>query len=195
MSVRVPPQGTRGSSAAVRGTGAWLAFSGSARDDDSYTRLDPDRIIDTAASVGLHYLMVRLTYGEFWQITPAAKPTIDRLIDRAAESHVALLAWTVPREASAEDVASNVAALTYRTAAGNGMRGLAVDLERSEEFLSSGRPGYAALEAHLWLVRAAVGPHALIVATVEDSYLEKLDNRVFPYRAIARSADVLQPMT
>ena len=195
VSVRIPLAGAPGSVATVRGSGAWLAFSGSARDDDSYTQVDPERTIDMAAQIGLHYLMVRLTYGEFWQITPEAKSTIDRLIDRAAEKHVALLAWTVPREASAEDVAANVSALLYRTAAGNGMRGLAVDLERGEEFLGSGRPGFTALAAYLGLLRAAVGPSALIVATVEDPYLEKLDNRVFPYRAIAQSADVLQPMT
>lgn len=112
------------------------------------------------------------TYGEFWQITPEAKATIDRLIDRAAERHIALLAWTVPREPSAEDIAANGAALAHRTPAGNGMRGLAVDLERGEEFLGRGRPGYAALARYLGFVRSAVGARALIIATVEDPYLD-----------------------
>ena len=195
LDVHVPAEFAPGSLATVRGTGAWLAFSGSTRDDDSYTRLDPERTIATAARIGLHYLMVRLTYGEFWQITPEAKATIDRLIDRAAERHIAVLAWTVPREPSAEDIAANVAALAYRTPAGNGLRGLAVDLERGEEFLGRGRSGYAALASYLGFVRSAVGARALIVATVEDPYLEKLDNHAFPYRTIAKSADVLQPMT
>ena len=195
LGVRVPAEFAPGSLATVRGMGAWLAFSGSTRDDDSYTRLDPERTIATAARIGLHYLMVRLTYGEFWQITPEAKATIDRLIDRAAERHIAVLAWTVPRESSAEDIAANVAALAYRTLTGNGMGGLAVDLVRGEEFLGSGRPGFAALATYLGFVRSAVGTRALLVATVEDPYLEKLDNRAFPYRTIAKSADVLQPMT
>ena len=111
-----------------------------------------------------------------------AKPTIDRLIDEAAGAGIAILAWTVPRESTAEDVATNARALTYRTPLGHGISGRAVDLERGEEFLG-GR------------VRAAVGPRALLIATVEDPYLEKLDNKLFPYRTIARSADVLQPMT
>ncbi len=178
----------------VTGIGAWLAFSGSARDDDAYTRVDPERTISTAKRSGLRYIMLRMTYGEFWQITPEAKATIDRLIDRAADAGIAMLAWTVPREASAEDVAANVAALAYRTPSGHGMSGLAVDLERGEEFLGSGPRGYRVLKSYLGRVRSAVGPRVLLVATVEDPYLEKLDQRTFPYREIARDANVMQPM-
>jgi len=195
LTVQTPPEVPQAGVATVRGTGAWIAFSGSLRDDDRYTRLDPDRIVATARRSGLHYLMLRMTYGEFWQITPDAKRTIDRLIDGAARARIALLAWTVPREASAEDVAASVRALVYRTPAGHGMSGLAVDLERGDEFLGVGKRGFAALASYLGFVRAAVGPQALLVATVEDPYLERLDNRVYPYRAIARSADVIQPMT
>jgi hypothetical protein len=193
--VETPPDVPRSTANLVRGLGAWVAFSGSARDDDSYVRLDPQRTIATARRVGLRYLMLRLTYGEFWEITPEAKPTIDRLIDEAAAAGIPILAWTVPRESTAEDVATNVRALTYRTAAGNGMSGLAVDLERGEEFLGNGARGYHALETYLGRVRSAVGAGVLLVATVEDPYLSKLDNQLFPYRTIARSADVLQPMT
>lgn len=195
LDVATPPDVPRATANLVHGLGAWVAFSGSARDEDAYTHLDPQRIIATARRAGLRYLMVRLTYGEFWQITPEAKSTIDAIVDSAAEVGIAVLAWTVPRESTAEDVATNVRALSYRTAAGHGMSGLAVDLERGEEFLGSGARGYLALESYLGRVRTAVGPGALLVATVEDPYLEKLDNQHFPYRAIARSADVLQPMT
>lgn len=195
LDVKTPPDVPRATANLARGLGAWVAFSGSARDDDSYVRFDPQRTIATARRAGLRYLMLRLTYGEFWEITPEAKATIDRLIDEAAAAGIAVLAWTVPRESTAEDVATNVRALSYRTEAGHGMSGLAVDLERGEEFLGIGARGYHALETYLGRVRAAVGSGALLVATVEDPYLEKLDDQLFPYRTIARNADVLQPMT
>ena len=43
-------------------------------------------------------------------------------------------------------------------------------------------------------LREAVGAHYAIVATVEDPYFERLDDTKYPYREIARYADVLQPM-
>jgi hypothetical protein len=72
---------------------------------------------------------------------------------------------------------------------------LAVDLERGEEVLGSGPRGYAALRTYLGALRRAVGPRVLLVATIEDPYLEHLDQAKFPYREIARDADVLQTMT
>ena len=180
---------------AIRGKSAWLAFSADPLDDGSYLKLDVDRLVATAVRAGLRSVELRLAYGAFDEAAPAARPVVDRLIDGLAAHHIAVIGWTVPRAPSFEDLARNAEVAAYRTPAGNGITGLAVDLERGEEFLGQGPRGYAALRSYLAVLRRAVGPHVLLVATVEDPFLEHLDQTSFPYREIARDADVLQPMT
>ncbi|MBD5634723.1 MAG: hypothetical protein IAI49_09620, partial [Candidatus Eremiobacteraeota bacterium] len=119
----------------------------------------------------------------------------DALLDAAAPAGIAIFAWTVPRSTAFEDLATAVAATRFQTARGHTFAGLAVDLERGSEFLGDGPDGYAALTDYLPRLRAALGGAYPIVATVEDPYLEHLDERDFPYAEIAASADALQPMT
>jgi hypothetical protein len=188
--LRAPPR--RGF---VEGKGMWLAFSPSLLDPDSYATLDPAALVSTAASAGLGYIELRTAYGEYWEITPEAKPTIDALIDRAAERGIGIVGWTVPRKASFADLAQSVATARYRTARGTPLAGLAVDLERGSDFMGRGSPARAALSAYSRLVRLALGPGYPIVAIVEDPYLERLTDRDVPYGDIAAHSDVLQPMT
>lgn len=195
VSAAVPPELPASSSDAVRGKSAWLAFSADPLDDASYAKLDVDRIVATAVHAGLRSVELRLAYGAFDEAAPAAKPTIDRLIDGLVANHVAVIGWTVPRATSFEDMARAADVAAYRTPGGSAITGLAVDLERGEEFLGDGPRGYAALQSYLAVLRRAVGPRVLLVATVEDPFLEHLDQATFPYREIARDADVLQPMT
>jgi hypothetical protein len=195
VSAAVPPELPPSGADAMRGKSAWLAFSADPLDDASYAKLDVDRIVATAVHAGLRSVELRLAYGAFDEVGPAAKPVIDRLIDGMAAHRIAVIGWTVPRAATFEDLARNVEVAAYRTPGGNGITGLAVDLERGEEFLGNGPRGYAALRSYLAVVRRAVGPRVLLVATVEDPFLEHLDQTKFPYREIARDADVLQPMT
>jgi len=191
VPAELPPSGVD----AVRGKSAWLAFSADPLDDGSFAKLDVDGIVATAVHAGLRSVELRLAYGAFDEASPPAKATIDRLIDGLAAHHIAVIGWTVPRAPTFEDLARNVEVAAYRTPGGNAIAGLAVDLERGEEFLGDGPRGYAALRTYLAVLRRAVGPHVLLVATVEDPFLEHLDQTKFPYREIARDADVLQPMT
>jgi len=177
------------------GKAAWLAFSGDPMDDDGYDKSDVDQIVATATRAGLKAVELRMAYGAFDELTPAAKATVDRLIDGLVAHHVAVIGWTVPRQNAFDDLARNAAVAAYRTPAGSAISGLAVDLERGDEFLGDGPAGYAALSTYLATLRRAVGPHVLLVATIEDPFLEHLDATKFPYAAIARDADVLQPMT
>jgi len=171
----------------LRGKAMWLSF-------DDADRWNVDAMLDRAQRAGLRAIELRLCYGEFTYATPARRGPIDRLIDGAAQRGIAVLAWTVPRAVSFEDLAANVAAASYRTAAGNGPHGLAVDLERGDDFLGSGEFGRAALATYLSRLREAVGSRVLLVATVEDPDIEKLSDQDVPYAAIAADADVLQPM-
>ena len=195
VHANVPPQLPESTVDAIRGKSAWLAFSGDPLDDASFAKLDVDQIVATAVRAGLRSVELRLAYGAFDEITPDAKATIDRLIDGLTSHHVAVIGWTVPRTAAFDDVARNAEIAAYRTPGGHGITGLAVDLERGAEFMGDGPRGYAALRGYLGVLRRAVGPHVLLVATIEDPYLEHLDQAKFPYLEIARDADVLQPMT
>jgi hypothetical protein len=195
VRVNVPPELPPSTVDAIRGKSAWLAFSGDPLDDESYAKLDVDRIVATTVQAGLRSVELRLAYGAFDEATPEAKATVDRLIDGLVAHHVAVIGWTVPRAASFEDLARNAEVAAYRTPSGSAITGLAVDLERGEEFMGDGPRGYAGLRTYLGLLRRAVGPRVLLVATIEDPYLEHLDQTKFPYREIARDADVLQPMT
>jgi hypothetical protein len=195
VHANVPPALPDSTVDAIRGKSAWLAFSADPLDDEAYTKLDVDGIVNTAVRAGLRSIELRLAYGAFDEVTPAAKTTIDRLIDGLAAHHVAVIGWTVPRTTAFDDLARNAAVAAYRTPSGNGITGLAVDVERGEEFMGAGPPGYAAMRDEIGLVRKAVGPRVLLIATVEDPFLEHLDQAKFPYREVARDADVLQPMT
>ncbi|HEX3550217.1 MAG TPA: hypothetical protein VHT53_07580 [Candidatus Elarobacter sp.] len=195
VRVQVPPELPVASAAVLRGKSAWLAFSGDPLDDASYARLDPAEIAAVSAQAGLRAVELRLAYGAFDEVTPAAKPAVDAIVDGLAARGIAVLAWTVPRTASFEDVARAAASAAYRTSAGTRVAGLAVDLERGGEFMGSGPRARDAMTRYLGVLRRAVGPRALLVATVEDPYLERLGEADVPYREIARDADVLQPMT
>lgn len=195
LAVTVPAELPPSDAAVVRGKGAWLEFSGDPLDDDGYGKLDVEQIVATAKAAGVRYIELRLAYGAFDEVTPAAKPAIDRLIDVLDTAGIAVVGWTVPRALAADDLSRDAAVARYRTPAGHGITGLAVDVERGEEFLGTGAAGYAALRDYLRVLRTALGPHVLLAANVEDPFLENLDERSYPYAEIAASADVLQPMT
>jgi hypothetical protein len=171
----------------VRGKAMWLSF-------DDVSHWNVGAMLDRAQVAGLRAIQLRLCYGEYAYFTPARRAIIDRFIDGAAARHITVIAWTVPRAVTFEDLAANVASAAYRTPAGNGVRGVAVDLERGADFLGTGAVGYAALATYLARLREAVGPRVLLVATVEDPNIERLTEADVPYAAIAASADVLQPM-
>ena len=82
----------------------------------------------------------------------------------------------------------------YRTPRGRRLLGVAVDFERGDDFMGGDPNGLAALWQYEQYLREAVGSKYLIVATVEDPSFEHLDESKYPFREIARYADVLQPM-
>jgi hypothetical protein len=194
LAVRVPPEPAHGALSAAGGKAMWLAFSPVAADPDSFARLDPEAVVAQAARAGIRALELRTTYGEFRELTPRVAPVIDALLDGAAAHGIAVVAWTVPRAPSFEDLAAEVEAARYRTARGHGFAALAVDLERGDYYLGDGPSGYAALGAYLAELRRALGPGYPLIATVEDPFLEHLSGVDYPYAAIAASADALQPM-
>lgn len=176
------------------GKGMWLYWSVNPLDDNYYAKLDPSAVVDQAVKAGLHYVELRTAYGAHWLIPPEAKPTIDAIIDGLAAHGIVPMGWTVPREVTYEDLSASMRTIEYRTTSGTPLRGIALDLERGDDFLGADPNGLAALWMYEHYLREAVGPRYLIVATVEDPSMEHLDNTKYPFREIARDADVLQPM-
>jgi hypothetical protein len=176
------------------GKGMWFSFTTNPLDASDYHKLDPHAIVAQAVHAGLHYVELRTAYGGFFEITPEAKPTIDAIVDGLAAHGIGTIAWTVPRDAGFDDLSQSVRSAYYRTANGTYVAGLAVDLERGDEFMGGAPQGPSALWQYIAYVRAALGPRALIIATVEDPYLEHLTQAAYPYAQIAEQSSVLQPM-
>lgn len=176
------------------GKAMWLYFTSNPLDDIYYGHLNPQQIVDQAVRAGLHYVELRTAYGAYWEITPQAKPTIDAIIDGLAAHGIGTIGWTVPRDTMFDDVSASVRTAYYRTAKGTPLTGVAVDLERGDEFMGGDPNGLNALWMYVKYLRQAVGPKYLIVSTIEDPYLEHLNVAKYPYPQIARFSDVLQPM-
>lgn len=177
------------------GKAMWLYFTSNPLDQIYFKHLNPRAIIDQAVRAGLHYVELRTAYGAYWEITPEAKPTIDAIIDGLAAHGIGTVGWTVPRDVTFEDLQTSVRTAYYRTAKGTALTGLAIDVERGDEFMGGAPEGLDALWMYMQRLRQAMGPNYLLVATIEDPYLEHLDNRKYPYPQIARFSDVLQPMS
>jgi len=176
------------------GKAMWLFFSTNPTDANYYAKLDPQAIVAQAARAGLHYVELRTAYGAYWELDPGAKATIDAIIDGLAAHHILTMGWTVPRDTTFEDLQASLRTVYYRTAKGTPLAGLAVDVERGDEFMGSDPQGLPALGLYMKYLREAVGPHYLLVATIEDPYMEHLNEKKYPYRPIAQYSDVLQPM-
>jgi hypothetical protein len=177
------------------GKGMWLYFTTNPLDKIYFKHLNPQAIVDQAVRAHLHYIELRTAYGAFWEITPEAKPTIDAIIDGLAAHGIGTVGWTVPRDTLFGDVATTVRTAYYRTANGTPLTGVAIDVERGDEFMGDDPQGLDALWKYAQAVRQALGPNYLVAANVEDPYLEHLDNNKYPFPQIARFVSVLQPMS
>ncbi|MBC5806111.1 MAG: hypothetical protein DLM53_09290 [Candidatus Eremiobacter antarcticus] len=180
---------------ALAGKGMFLYFSSRPTDAHSYSRLDPRTIADAARNAGISFIELRMSRGaKPMADTPGSRAWLDRLIDASAEADIKLLAWTVPRAVTAQDIAQSLAMARYRTPAGNGFIGLALDLESGDQYMGHGRAARNGMVAYINAIRNAVGSHYLLVATVASPHSGHLTNDDVPYARIAAYADVLQPM-
>lgn len=177
------------------GKAMWLFFTNDPTDERYYAHLDPGAIVDQAVRAGLHYVELRTAYGAYWEITPQARPTIDAIIDGLAVHGIGTIGWTVPRDASYDDLEQSIRTAYYQTANGTPLTGLAIDVERGDLFMGDAPEGKDALWHYLERLRDALGSGYLLVSTIEDPYLEHLTQRDYPYAQVARFSSVLQPMS
>ena len=192
----VTPSGMPGTTlSALSGKGMFLFFSPDANDANSYAQFDPGYIIAHASRAGISEIELRVSRGTFFEAaSPESNAWLDRLIDAASEGGIKLIAWAVPRRNTVEDVAESVTMARYRTPAGNGFAGLALDLETGDNYMGFGEAAAARMADYMEMTRAAVGPDYLLVATVMSPRLTGWSNDQYPYSRIARYASAMQPM-
>lgn len=195
IAVRSLPEILGNPSGIASGKGIWLYYGTNPYDDHYIGNWNAQAYVDQAVRAGLHYVELRTAYGAYWEVDPQSKIVIDQIIDGLAAHNIGVLGWSVPRQATFEDLQASVRTASYRTPKGTRVTGIAVDFERGEEFMHDCPEGCTAMADYAKRLRQALGPKVTIVATVEDPFLEHLDNSKYPYAQIARFADVLQPMS
>ncbi len=193
--VRTPHAMQQQSITSMRGIGMWLYFTNNPADSIDIDTLHPKTIIEQAVRAHLRYIELRTAYGAYWELIPTARARIDAIIDGLAAHGIATIGWTVPRRDDFSDLSASVQTLAYRTAKGNGFAGLALDLERGDDFMGDGASGEHAMQRYIRHVREAIGPQPLLIATIEDPALEISPPAASTYRSIARYVRVWQPMT
>jgi hypothetical protein len=180
----------------ISGKGMFLFFTPDPADPEhGYPSYDIASVIETATAGGIRNIELRLAYGSFFQASnPGARAWLDTFIDASAAAGVRLLAWEVPRQATTSDIAEAIAIARYRTPAGNGFSGLALDIENGDDYMGDGDIAKQSMVDYIHQVRQAVGSKYLVVATIISPRLTHWTNVQYPYARIAPYASVLQPM-
>lgn len=180
---------------AISGKGMFLYFTPDGGGENSYLKYDPSTVIARAQASGITHIEVRMARGTFVEAsTPPARAWLDEFIDKAADAGIKLIAWQVPRRSTTADAATAVAAAEYTTPSGNGFSGLSLDIEDGDNYMGNGDIAKLRMVDQIALVRAAVGPAYLVVATVMSPALTHWTNARYPFAGIATYASVLQPM-
>ncbi len=195
QAVSTPDEMPAAPASVLAGKGMFLYFSSLDYDPRSFRHYHPEAVIAEAQKAGIHVIELRMARGSCPMAqTDESRAWLNRIIDAAARANISLIAWTVPRRVTTQDVAQTIEAAAYKTPAGNGFVGLALDLETGDRYMGDGRKASASLVQYIKAVRAAAGPHYLIVATVASPHMGNHTNEDYPYAKIAAYADVLQPM-
>jgi len=180
---------------AISGKGMFLYFTPDQSGENSYLKYDPTTIIARAHASGISHIEVRMARGTFMEAaTPASRAWLDEFIDGASAAGIRLIAWQVPRRSTSADAAAAVAAAEYTTPSGNGFSGLSLDIEDGDNYMGNGDIAKQRMVDQIALVREAVGPDYLVVATVMSPALTHWTNARYPFAGIATYASVMQPM-
>lgn len=181
---------------AISGKGMFLFFTPDPADPEiGYPSYDIDSVMEQASAAGIRDIELRLAYGSFFEASnPGARAWLDRFIDASAAAGIRLLAWEVPRRAMTSDIAEAIAIARYRTPAGNGFSGSALDIENGDDYMGDGVAAKQGMVDYIHQVRQAVGHRYLVVATIVSPRLTHWTNAQYPYARIAPYASVLQPM-
>ena len=170
------------------GTGSWVSIY------DTGAWRNPERVIDKLLAHRVHTLYLQTS--NYRQTVDVVKPArLGRFLDAADAAGIDVVGWYLPSLASpSRDLRRALAGARFRSAAGNGFDGFALDIEATKvrSFALRNRRAISFAAS----VRRALGPAyplgAITLAPVGNSpsYWPN-----YPYRKIAAHVDVVLPMT
>jgi hypothetical protein len=174
------PVGHLASLKAIHGVGMWLT-------PPVLGVASPEAIVSAAVKNHITHLYVEVAGTRAWSGSNGfyGKATLAKLLPVAHRAHIAVIAWVYPYlNDLPSDVEFSVAAARYVAPSGDRPDGLAADVEQNMQ--------EPYVRAYGQIVRARLGPKVLMmVATYPpQSYLGK----VYPFRTVARTWDVIIPM-
>ena len=169
------------------GTGSWVSIY------DTAAWRNPERVVRTLSAHRVHTLFLQTSnYRQSVDVVRPAK--LGRFLDAADAARIDVVGWYLPSLASpSRDLRRALAGARFRSAAGNGFDGFALDIEatkvRSFALRNVRAISFAAA------VRQSLGPAyplgAITIAPVGNSptYWPS-----YPYRELAAHVDVFLPM-
>jgi hypothetical protein len=170
------------------GTGSWVSIY------DTAAWRSPERVVRTLAAHRVHTLFLQTS--NYRQSVDVVRPgKVERFLDAAADAGIDVVGWYLPSLAGpSRDLRRALAGARFRSAAGNGFDGFALDIEatkvRSFAFRNLRAISFATA------VRRALGPAyplgAITIAPVGNSPTYWPN---YPYRELAPLVDVVLPMT
>ncbi|MFI5275034.1 MAG: hypothetical protein ACHQ4H_18545, partial [Ktedonobacterales bacterium] len=166
----------------VKGAPIWQPMAGKGMWFTNYLTHHSDMasVVQAAKLAGITHLYAEVAisqYGFYGQ------NTLNRLLPLAHAAGIAVIGWVYP---TLHDVATDVRltqiVAQYVTPSGDHVDGIATDVEEADDS--------ASVYTYGQLLRAVLGPNALLVAAVFHPFAQ----RYYPYAAIATSWNVIAPM-
>jgi hypothetical protein len=186
------PASARPSVDAYRGAGAWV---------DIYSARElrrPEAVVAGLAERGVQTLYLETANHRRSPAQLIVHPVADaRFLDAAHARGMRVIAWYLPGLRDLEaDRARSLAAIDFRSPAGERFDGFALDIESTlVQPISRRNAGLLSLSREL---RAAVGPARALGAIVPDDLATTCRGCLwpgFPYREVGRLYDIFLPMT
>jgi hypothetical protein len=166
----------------VKGVPIWRPMAGKGMWFTNYLTHHSDvaSVVRAAKLAGITHLYAEVAITQFGFY---GQNTLDRLLPLAHQAGIAVIGWVYP---TLHDVATDVRltqiVAQYVTPSGDHVDGIATDVEEADDS--------ASVYTYGQLLRAVLGPDALLVAAVFHPYAQPY----YPYAAIAASWNVIAPM-
>jgi hypothetical protein len=179
-SAQTLPVGHLASLKAIHGLGMWLTppVLGAA---------SPESIVSAAVKNHITHLYVEVAGSRGWSGKSGfyGKATLGKLLPVAHRAHVAVIAWVYPYlNDLPSDVEFSAAAARYVAPSGDRPDGLIADVEQNMQ--------EPYVRAYGQIVRARLGPKVLMMVATYPP--QSAPGKVYPFRTVARTWDVIVPM-
>lgn len=196
LTVKTPTEMPKKNLSALRGKGLIVYIDPSNPASSFYfKKLTPSIIVNDASQLGLRYIQLRTVYGSYSHFNN--KPLMNWLADLlelAGNQHIAILAWSIPRRDSSNAIAEDLLIANFASPSGYRFAGSSLDLETGASYMGGLKTAKKDMGEYAKVLRKAVGPNYLVSAIVFTPYKTGYTNENYPYKELAESTNVLQPM-